>query len=35
VPAGDIGGGGREVGYLFGQYKRLVNDFTGTLTGKA
>jgi hypothetical protein len=35
VPAGDIGVGAREVGYLFGQYKRLVNDFTGTLTGKA
>jgi hypothetical protein len=35
VPAGDIGVGGREIGYLFGQYKRLVNEFTGTLTGKA
>ncbi len=34
VPAGDIGVGGREVGYLFGQYKRLANEFTGTLTGK-
>lgn len=34
VPAGDIGVGGREVGYLFGQYKRLVNEFTGVLTGK-
>ena len=34
VPAGDIGVGGREVGYLFGQYKRLRNEFTGTLTGK-
>ncbi len=34
VPAGDIGVGGREVGYLFGQYKRLVNSFTGTITGK-
>ena len=34
VPAGDIGVGGREVGYLFGQYKRLKNEFTGTLTGK-
>ena len=35
VPAGDIGVGGREVGYLFGQYKRLANEFTGVLTGKA
>lgn len=35
VPAGDIGVGGREVGYLFGQYKRLRNEFTGVLTGKA
>lgn len=35
VPAGDIGVGGREIGYLFGQYKRLANEFTGTLTGKA
>ncbi len=34
IPAGDIGVGGREVGYLFGQYKRLRNEFTGTLTGK-
>lgn len=34
VPAGDIGVGGREVGYLFGQYKRLRNEFTGILTGK-
>jgi len=34
VPAGDIGVGGREIGYLFGQYKRLVNKFTGVLTGK-
>ncbi len=34
VPAGDIGVGGREIGYLFGQYKRLSNEFTGTLTGK-
>jgi glutamate dehydrogenase (NADP+) len=34
VPAGDIGVGGREIGYLFGQYKRLVNEFTGVLTGK-
>ncbi len=34
VPAGDIGVGGREVGYLFGQYKRLQNSFTGTITGK-
>ena len=34
VPAGDIGVGGREVGYMFGQYKRLANVFTGTLTGK-
>ncbi len=35
VPAGDIGVGGREIGYLFGQYKRLANQFTGVLTGKA
>lgn len=35
VPAGDIGVGGREIGYMFGQYKRLRNDFTGVLTGKA
>lgn len=34
VPAGDIGVGGREIGYLFGQYKRLKNEFTGVLTGK-
>ncbi|MAM19387.1 MAG: NADP-specific glutamate dehydrogenase [Christiangramia sp.] len=34
VPAGDIGVGGREVGYLFGQYKRIQNEFTGILTGK-
>ncbi len=34
VPAGDIGVGGREIGYLFGQYKRLSNKFTGVLTGK-
>jgi glutamate dehydrogenase (NADP+) len=33
VPAGDIGVGGREIGYLFGQYKRLKNEFTGVLTG--
>jgi glutamate dehydrogenase (NADP+) len=33
VPAGDIGVGGREVGYMFGQYKRLRNEFTGVLTG--
>ena len=35
VPAGDIGVGAREISYLFGQYKRLKNEFTGTLTGKA
>ena len=35
IPAGDIGVGGREIGYLFGQYKRLRNEFTGILTGKA
>lgn len=35
VPAGDIGVGGREVGYLYGQYKRIRNEFTGVLTGKA
>lgn len=35
VPAGDIGVGGREIGYLFGQYKRLRNEFTGVFTGKA
>lgn len=34
VPAGDIGVGGREIGYLFGQYKRLRDEFSGTLTGK-
>ncbi len=34
IPAGDIGVGGREIGYLFGQYKRLRNEFTGVLTGK-
>ena len=34
VPAGDIGVGSREIGYLFGQYKRLANEFTGVLTGK-
>ncbi len=34
IPAGDIGVGGREIGYLFGQYKRLANEFTGVLTGK-
>ena len=35
VPAGDIGVGGREIGYMFGQYKRIHNEFTGILTGKA
>ncbi len=35
VPAGDINVGGREIGFLYGQYKRLRNEFTGTLTGKA
>jgi glutamate dehydrogenase (NADP+) len=35
VPAGDIGVGGREIGFLFGQYKRLKNEFTGVLTGKS
>jgi glutamate dehydrogenase (NADP+) len=35
VPAGDIGVGGREIGYLFGQYKKIRNEFTGILTGKA
>ena len=35
VPAGDIGVGGREIGFMFGQYKRLKNEFTGILTGKA
>ncbi len=34
IPAGDIGVGGREIGFLFGQYKRLCNEFTGVLTGK-
>lgn len=34
VPAGDIGTGGREIGYMYGQYKRLQNDFVGVLTGK-
>ncbi len=34
VPAGDIGVGGREIGFMFGQYKRLKNEFSGTLTGK-
>ena len=34
VPAGDIGVGAREIGYLFGQYKKIANEFTGTLTGK-
>src|SRR5258706_9282379 len=34
VPPGDIGGGGRQRGFLFGQYKRLANEFTGVLTGK-
>jgi len=34
VPAGDIGVGGREIGFLFGQYKRIRNEFTGVLTGK-
>lgn len=34
VPAGDIGVGGREIGYMFGQYKRISNEFTGILTGK-
>ena len=35
VPAGDIGVGAREIGYMFGQYKRLANEFSGVLTGKA
>ena len=35
VPAGDIGVGAREIGFMYGQYKRLSNDFTGVLTGKA
>ena len=34
IPAGDIGVGGREIGYLFGQYKRITNQFTGVMTGK-
>ena len=34
VPAGDIGVGGREIGFMFGQYKKLANEFTGVLTGK-
>ena len=34
VPAGDIGVGSREIGYLYGQYKRIQNNFTGVLTGK-
>lgn len=34
IPAGDIGVGGREIGFLFGQYKRITNEFTGVLTGK-
>ena len=34
IPAGDIGVGGREIGYMFGMYKKLTNEFTGTLTGK-
>ena len=34
VPAGDIGVGAREIGYMYGQYKRLRNEFTGVLTGK-
>src|SRR4029078_6091098 len=34
VPAGDMGVGGREIGYLFGQYKRIRNEFTGGLTGQ-
>ena len=34
VPAGDIGVGGREVAYMYGQYKRLANEHTGTMTGK-
>lgn len=34
IPAGDIGVGGREIGFLFGQYKRIANEFTGVLTGK-
>lgn len=34
VPAGDIGVGGREIGYLYGQYKRITGQFEGVLTGK-
>ena len=34
VPAGDIGVGGREIGYMYGQYRKLANEFTGVLTGK-
>ena len=34
IPAGDVGVGGREIGYLFGQYKRIMNEFTGVITGK-
>ncbi len=34
VPAGDIGVGGREIGYMYGQYKRIKNEFTGVFTGK-
>ena len=34
MPAGDLGVGGREIGYLFGMYKKLSNEFTGVLTGK-
>ena len=34
VPAGDIGVGGREIGYMFGMYRKLANEFTGVLTGK-
>lgn len=34
IPAGDIGVGAREIGYMFGQYKKLRNEFTGVLTGK-
>ncbi len=34
IPAGDIGVGAREVGYMFGMYKKLTNEFTGTFTGK-
>lgn len=34
VPAGDIGTGGREIGFMFGAYKKIRNEFTGVLTGK-